>query len=148
MDSCIRKARRYSRKWAYNIFGGWQSSRRHNFTIYDCRDLSLVMHARDWFLLCGMVTRGYNFFYLSAFVMGSLFKIDPKDLRKAIGFKGFCVPVIIWLTSKTHAESLLRRKVHSCRNNTTRKLNHTTTWTFMLIIFTQKQITEQSFSLV
>ena len=39
LDSCIPKATRYTRKWAFNIFGEWQSSRRNYFTIYDCRDL-------------------------------------------------------------------------------------------------------------
>ena len=62
MDSCIRTAKRYSRKWAYNNFDEWQSSRRHNFTKYDCRDLYINITSDacvTW------LTRGYNFFYFS-----------------------------------------------------------------------------------
>ena len=29
LDSCVPRATRYATKWAYNIFGEWQSSRRN-----------------------------------------------------------------------------------------------------------------------
>ena len=47
-DSCIPKATRYVTKWAYKIFGEWQSSGRNKDPIFEERGSEVEVESIDF----------------------------------------------------------------------------------------------------